>query len=261
MAKGAQLKWPEFKQTVIDRSLSVQWRIVKQVYWLMAVDGPFSFECVIRIEDPASADQSDFETNYKNAATTNTKLESPKDSDGSPLQRVKVTTTGWAYQLHSIEGETSKLNSIVANKADNTAWNFTTTKHYKLVDEVETLMVNPTQEQLNADCIKTVVEWEPTFDYEIIGGSFNQLAVPAQDVRIWVVGVPDVPAESGGNKLFVSSVNLRYAGLEEGVRVDGRAPKYLTYNSTYHTNKLQIILRHPAGFNHKFCFIFEIFKA
>jgi hypothetical protein len=77
---------------------------------------------------------------------------------------------------------------------------------------------------------------------------------------LWVIGVPDVPAIYGGSKPFCTNVNIKYAGLEEGVKVDGRAPKFMPYDATNHTNKLRLIFRHPAGFKHKLCMIFELFK-
>lgn len=186
----------------------------------------------------------------------------PRDSDGSPLQRVKVTTTGWHYQLHGIEFETSKLNSLYSKKADNTDYGFSTMKFYKDVSgsEVEITGDDLNQTFLDTNCIKTIVDWEPTHDVEMLGGCLKQKTIPAQDVKLWVVGVPDISEQYGGSKPFVVNVNLVFIGLEDGVSVDGRAPKYLTYNATYHTSKIRMIFRHPAGFNHKLHMILELFK-
>jgi len=188
---------------------------------------------------------------------------SPKDSDGSPLQRVKITTTGWHYQFHGIEFETSKLDSKYSKKTNNTDYNFINMKYYKLVDGVETQITGDDLNQtfLDSNCIKTVVEWEPTHDIEVVGGIIKQHSLPTEDLRLWVVGVPDVPEAYGGSKPFVVNVNMKYMGSEEGVRVDGRAPKYMTYSSIYHSTKLQLIIRHSAGFKHQMHMIFEIFKA
>ena len=42
----------------------------------------------------------------------------PKDSDGSPLQRIKVTTTGWHYQLQGLEfrKKNSNLPPLISAK-------------------------------------------------------------------------------------------------------------------------------------------------
>lgn len=178
----------------------------------------------------------------------------PRDSDGSPMQRVKVTTSGWAYQLHGMEITISKLDSLVSKKDDGTDFGFLTIKCYDSNgDELVT------QESCDTQAVKTVVDWEPNHDYEIVGGMFRQTAPPAQDVRLWVVGVPDVPAQYGGSKLFAANVNAKFLG--ESLRIDGRAPKYMTYSATYHTNKLRMVFKHPEGFQHTFHVVFELFKA
>ena len=187
----------------------------------------------------------------------------PKDSDGAPLQRSKITTTGWHYQLHGMEFETSKLNSVVSKKVDNTNYGFSVCKFYKLDGEQEVEITGEDLNQvfLDLNCIKTVIDWEPTHDLEIIGGMLKQQTPPASDLTLWVVGVPDVLEAYGGSKPFCVNVNLKYMGIEEGVRVDGRAPKYLTYSTVYHTTKLRLMFRHAAGLKHKMHMIFELFKA
>lgn len=180
----------------------------------------------------------------------------PKDSDGSPLSRIKITTTGWHYQLHGAEFQTSQLNSVYSKKQDSTDFGFVTIKCYDIDGNELT-----TQENCDSSAVKTVIDWEPTYDYEIVGGFFKQKELPSVDVRLWVMGVPDVPAQYGGSKLFAANINLKYVGLEEGIKVDGRAPKYMTYNATYHSNKLRLILKHDAGYKHDMHIVFEIFKA
>ena len=186
----------------------------------------------------------------------------PLDSDGTPLSRAKITATGWHYQLHGIEFETSKLNSLYSKRVDNTDYGFSTLKFYRDVSGVDTLITGDdlNQEYLDSNCIKTIIEWEPTHDIEIIGGLVKQYSAPTENIRLWVVGVPDVAAAYGGSKEFAVNINLKFIGIEDGVNVDGRAPKKMEYNSTYHTSKVQIILRHPVGLNHKLHMIFELFK-
>lgn len=258
---SAQLKWQEFKAACSSKGMLMQYQEVKKVYWLIAFDGPFKFECIIRIENPASADQTDFENNYKN--TINQTLTPPKDSDGSPLSRIKTTATGWHYQLHGFEFETSKLNSVYSKKVDGTDYGFSTIKFYKLdgSNEVQITGDDLNQTFLDNNCIKTVVDWEPTHDIEIIGGMLKQKSMPISDIRVWVVGVPDVQEAYGGSKPFVVNVNLSYIGVEEGVKVDGRSAKYLTYDAVNHTSKLRLMFRHSAGFKHPMNMIFELFKA
>jgi hypothetical protein len=186
----------------------------------------------------------------------------PTDSDGSPLQRVKITNSGWHYQVHGVDFETSKLNSVFNLKIDGTSFNYCQIKFFESVNGVDSEITggNLNQTYLDSNCIKTQVDWEPIHDYELIGGFFNQTQIPSDDVRLWLIGVPDIPEAYGGSKLFISNINLKYIGLESGVKVDGRSSKAVAYSATYHTNKMRLTLRHPAGYNHKCQILFEIFK-
>lgn len=184
----------------------------------------------------------------------------PLDSDGSPLQRIKVTTTGWHYQIHGVEFTTSKIDSIVSKKADNSDWNLATAKFYKLLEgaEVEITGEDLNQTFLDENCIKTVIDWEPNFDVDIIGGLLYQASPPAENVHLWVVAAPDISEQYGGSKLFITSLNLKFT--DNGISIDGKTPKFIAYDSTYHSGKFRIILRHPAGFQHSLNMAFEIFK-
>lgn len=180
--------------------------------------------------------------------------ESRKDSEGAVLSRKKITYTGWSYQLHGIEFTTSSLNPIYSKDIDGNDTGYSTIKLY---DSSDLEITDPLNE---GNAVKTVVDFEPTHDYEMMGGMFKIKSALTQDVRLWVIGVPDIPAASGGSKIFISNINLRYVGLEEGINVDGRVPKLLTYSATNHTNKLRLILKHPAGYQADMHIIFEFFK-
>lgn len=250
-----EVMWVDIKNFANNKQVTLQYIEREKYYTVYSIDEQFAVRCTINKSDPVEegSDQEDFEQNYKDQANTPI---NPTDSEGSPLVRAKITNTGWAYQLHAIEFETAKLNSVYSKKLDGTDWGFTTIKFYNNDDEELT-----TQLSITTNCVKTVIDWEPTFDYEIIGGLYKLESLIGSDVRLWVVGVPDIPVEYGGSKEFVTSLNLRYIGKEEGIRVDGRAPKLLQYNADLHTNKLRIILTHPTGQQHKMSMIFEIFKA
>ena len=186
-------------------------------------------------------------------------LENQKDSEGAALQRPKFTHTGWTYQLHGFEFTTSDSSSIYSKNLDNENLNFVTMKFFK--DNEGQIEECSDQNDIDQNCIMTQVDWEPTYDYEIIGGHFWQKEVPNSDIRLWVTGLPDIPEEYGGNKQFVSGINLQYISLDKGIAVDGRAPKLLPYNEGQHTNKIRFTIRHLAGKKHDFHISFEIFKG
>jgi len=173
-----------------------------------------------------------------------------------PMQ--KFNEIGWSFHSQGIDFETSNLTSVY-NKDDAgndlgfatlTCWN-------------DLAMTTQSADQTDAtlNCVKTVVDWEPTFDYEIVQGKFHQELDPGIDMYIYVIGVPDVPVESGGSKPFVCCLNLDRLPLKDGFTADGRRPKRLNYNATYHTNKMRLIINHPAGTKHKCMIVYEVYKA
>jgi hypothetical protein len=190
-------------------------------------------------------------------------IDQPKDSDGSPLSRSKITQSGWTMQLHGLEFETAKLGSFYSKNHDASPagvdFGFGSMKFFK-DNGAGGLAECADQAEADTSCIATQVDWEPTHDYEILGGALKQLQPPAQDIRCWVIGVPDIPAGSGGNKPFVVSMNLRYLD-GSGITVDGKTPKYLSFNAAYHTNRIRLFFRHPAGVKHPMMMVFQIFKA
>lgn len=248
------LSWSNFKIEVRDKPrLRFEER---DGYYILEYRDTTNNDCFeSSIEKDSGSDQTDFETNYKSLANKSAPAQII-DSDGALLSRIRVTAAGWQYQFHGIEFKSSQLDSVYSKKEDGTDFGFATVKCYDS-DDVQLT----TQGDCDTSSVKTVLDWEPTHDYEIIGGLFKQLEIPATNIRMWVVGVPDVSEANGGSKPFMANINLRYVGLEEGTRIDGRAAKFLAYNATYHTNKIRIILKHSAGYKHDIHMIMEIFKA
>lgn len=78
--------WTNFKAEVSNRNMYPQWLDSNGSYYIYAKDGFLCFSCEIKKENPVSADQTDFETNYK--SIWNTQLEY-RDSKG--LNRVHVS--------------------------------------------------------------------------------------------------------------------------------------------------------------------------
>lgn len=174
-----------------------------------------------------------------------------KDSEGAFLNRTKITQTGWSYQLFCWEMETAKLSGLLAKDYTGTDIPYFT---YKMYD------VNGQETQTEANCVKTVVDFEPQFDYEIVGGYALQKTQPTSDLYYHCVAVPDIPEVYGGNKIFIRNVNLSFVPSGKGLDCDGRAPKKLTYSAVLHTNKIRFIMNHPAGFQHRILQAIEIFK-
>ena len=97
-------------------------------------------------------------------------------------------------------------------------------------------------------------------DYAIVGGLVFQAASPNTDVRLGVIAAPYVPKAYGGNVEFGAGINLKYVDKTGNVQMDGRNPKILTYDATYHTSMLRIAVYRAAGTSHSFHLLLELFN-
>lgn len=245
--------WSILKTFVDARALSIQWVDLVDSYHLIAVDGPIKLEYTLAKEQ--GSDLTDFETNYKVNGN-----KSFSDIDGTPLQRVKASKKGWSFWAVPIELTTSTLGGSVYCKdsADTNIPGITC----KIYDENDAEIT--TAGLLNANlntCVKTVMDFEPAFDYEMIGGVLRINSNPSQDVRLWIVGAPDIPVQYGGSKEFASGVNLKFLAPDSAFEIDGRVTKYVTYNNQTHQGKLRAIIKHPAGLNLNIQIIIHTYKA
>ncbi len=182
----------------------------------------------------------------------------PSDADGVPLSRTKITQSGWHFQAHVFEFTTSKLASTYSKDIDDDDLGFLTIKYY---DSSDVELVAGTQAELDSDCVLTVIDWEPDYNYEIIGGTLYQSVVPSTDVRLWILAVPDLTPAQGGSIPFVEGgLNLKHMGTGPIVDLDGKTPKLMSYDATYHTNKFRFTTRHNAGAQCPLMIMFKIFE-
>jgi len=201
-------------------------------------------------------DKTNFETNFKSLGNLSL---GQIDSDGAQIVRVKAAKRGWSYSAIPIELTTSSISGVFYSKmADGTDRQGITVKSYNSnLEEVTTTG----EANINlASITRTVVDFEPPFDYEIIGGALRTLTNIDVDMRLWIIAVPDVPLNSGGSKEMASGINLRYLAPTNVYDVDGRVSKFLAYNATYHTNKLRFIFTYPAGTTETLNLTLELFK-
>ena len=183
----------------------------------------------------------------------------PTDSEGFPVNKRKITKTGWHLQDHCLEFETSKLNSLYNKDRTEIDLAFTTIKYY---DNTDTELTAGTQTELDNNCVKTVITWEPAFDYEILGATFFQSTVPTGNVRVWVTAVPDLTPAQGGSISFVQGgLNLKRLGNSGELKIDGKVPKLMSYNATYHTNKFEILVKHDTGIKHPIFLVVDLYKG
>lgn len=182
-----------------------------------------------------------------------------KDTDGAGIVRNKAAKKGWSFWAIPVEITSSTLSgSLFCQDSSGTNIPWVTCKIYDgSNNEITTAGV------LNANlnqCVKTVIDFEPTFDFEIIGGDLRINSNPSQDVRLWIVSAPDIPANLGGSKEFASGINLKFLAPDSSFEVDGRVTKFLSYNAVTHQGKMRMILKHPAGLQVNMQFVVHIYR-
>ena len=180
-----------------------------------------------------------------------------RDADGNAIMPMtKFNEIGWSFHKQGMKITSSTVNGFVNKDDQGNDLGFLTINLYKDLAGT-TLCADQADADLN--CVKTVVDWEPTFDYEIIGGEVHQKSQPGSEFLLYVTAVPDFPAPTG-SKPFICCLDLAYAPLHAGENVDGRRGKRLNYDAVYHTNKVRMILNHAAGLKHTFQLMLEMYK-
>lgn len=191
----------------------------------------------------------------------------PKDSDGSPLIRTKMTRSGWHFEPRSIDFTTSKLGSLYNRKSDGhtidggTDYGDCTIAFF---DANGTDISGQSQATLDTDCVKTQIDWQPQYDMDIIGATVSVLNAPTGTERgyAWVIVAPDIPANMGGSVPFMAGGwNLRFFANEPTTFLDGRGAKSFAYDPVYNSNKFRVIVKHEPGAKIELQFVAEHFRA
>jgi len=128
-----------------------------------------------------------------------------------------------------------------------------------------TIMMLDANDLVTADpnqCVKEYVDFEPAYNYDIIGGwtdiPENVRAAGPGSWYMSALAVPDVPRSMGGSIEFISSVDLTLV-KEARITTDGRATQLMQHNAVYHTSKVRYVVVHPAGAQQWFQIFVETF--
>jgi hypothetical protein len=150
------------------------------------------------------------------------------------------------FNLRAISFYTSKAGSVhTVNPVTDADFGDTTLSLWK---KTEGVWVAAT----DTDAEKTVIDFDPTYSYEVIGGLIdipNSLRGGTTDQwYVSSIGAPDYTPQYLGQVPFVSEVNIEAVTAQQVVS-DGKAVSYMPYNcgGNPHTNRLRFILKHPPG--------------
>lgn len=250
-----ELNWINMKGVISAASLPYKYYEISGNYYIYARDGEIHFQCIIRKD--GGDDQTDFETSYKSGASP-TVILTQQDSDGAMIVRNKAAMRGWTFCSLPFEFETARLSDTLYSKdSAGNSRSFITLKAY---DSDNNEVTTPGIAGANyASICKTVIDFEPPYDYEVIGGDLRTLSTISSDLRLWLIAAPDIAAPTGSKEMG-GGINLRYLAPGNVWSVDGRVTKYATYNAVYHTGKIRLILKYPAGTNESLQVIVQLYK-
>ena len=181
----------------------------------------------------------------------------PRDSDNSRIVRPKTTKTGWHYEPRSLDFLTSKYNSLYNRKhdgntiADGTDYGDAHMKFYNASGNelsyqqagFESETEAEFQTRLTSGCVKTIVNWQPTYDMDIIGGIVMIKNPPTSDAYMWSIAAPQLAEQYGGQVPFAAGGwNLSFMGDTDKLIVNGRGSKTVQYDPVYNTNEFSLII-------------------
>lgn len=191
-------------------------------------------------------------------------LDGPADTDGSQIVRPKVTQTGWHFEPRCLTWTTSTHKSMFNEDIDGADIGDAVIKFFSGSGEITQgeLSDETFQALLDTDCIRTIMDFYPTYDMEVIAGSFCKLNDPANPAWAWVTIAPDIPAMYGGSVPFLNGgypLHIYPAG--ERIPLDGRGSKMLAYDPVYASNKTRVTIKHAAGEKITLTAMYDHFKA
>lgn len=274
--KTINVEWSDLKSFVDSRGVSIQFVEAGKKYFLVAIDSSFALDCTLRKN--GDADVVDFETNYK--ADGNKKLDHSDPDTGAMSMTNQFAPEGFYQRLHEVEFTTSK-GDLHDKDMFNIDTGWSSVRYYEDISGTETLMVSPTQTDLDNDCIRTDYSFMPNVDYMVKSGVIlhQDLIDVATNGEIYMWGsMLDVDAALNAYGIF--PIEVLGGGMAMSF-VDSRKPvglKGVNGSMLYHagvmaptgfvpltaglgTNRITFIMRHNAGIKHRFQAIFEIFRG
>lgn len=250
-----QISWSTLKSLSTAKAIPMQYVEETTQYTIYLNDNGFILYNNMDKAPSDTTDLTEFEGTYKAAANS---AMNQLDSDGAQIVRNKAAKKGWTFCSLPIEFDTARLSDTLYSKdSAGVDRSFITMKAY---DNNNVEVTTPGLAGINyASIAKTVIDFEPPYDYEIIGGDLRTLTAITSDMRLWLVAAPDIAAPNGSKEMG-GGINLKYLSPGNVWSVDGRVTKFATYNAMFHTNKIRLIFKYPAGTNESLQVIIQLYK-
>lgn len=157
------------------------------------------------------------------------------------LTQDQIKFEGWYLSPQWMDFTTSVSGSLYNCDKNQVDLGFSTISFY---DQNDVVLVD--QESIAASCVKTVVDWQPTFDYAMLEIHFHQETAPTASVRVWAIGAPssvNLALNNGGADISLFDIETVVASVKQN-------PTVARYVNGLDTNKLRFIFRHDVNFQH-----------
>lgn len=231
-----RVDWKVFKKFVDDTEMYslINYIDLKDNFYVWLFYQGQSFEVMLA---KGCVDCEDFEANYKTKAI----LKDEISADGVTMNRVTHVNLTRIFRSHFVLIKTSTKEC--------TDPEFFNVKFYNEVGE---------ETNDGTQAIKTAIDFEPAFNYEIFGGGIECIEELDSDFYISAIIAPDVPEAMGGS-IEVIRKKLILKPSESVFRA-GIGTRELTYNPQYHSNKLRLIFDHTMAVQKRFQIEVQYYK-
>lgn len=261
-----QVEWADIKSLVSSGQTRLNFIERANEYLIIASATNVAFECFLDKDTPEAIEfESDFKAQWVN-------ISQPIDSDGSLISRNKTTRTGWHFEPRSIDFTAGVAGSLYNRKHDgntidtgtdygDASISFFDASGVAITQNGETL--EQWQTRLNANCVRTQIDWQPTYDMDLIGTHVGILNAPDGIKRAysWIIIAPDIPEFLAGSVPFLSGGwNLRHFKNSPSTFLDGRGVYTMLHDPDYNSNKIRVIIKHELNSNIELQFVAEHFK-
>jgi hypothetical protein len=256
------LSWTEFKALLVRKAGTAYEAVTTaNAIEVSLYDGGRSWLCVLYTDDTDPGYDvgalNEWNASYVSRAN---RAQTQRTEDGRITVRDSTANRTTNFKLRAVSFYTADFVGGLHNVSPITWSDYgdVTVRLFKADDSEITVEVDEVL------AVKTILDFEPPYNYEIIGG-FLDIPSDLKDgtTDAWfisAVGVPDYPPEYFGQIDFISEVNIE-AVTAARVTSDGRAISYLPYNhgGMPHTNLLRFVIRHPVGVKKRFQLYIEHF--
>ena len=203
-----------------------------------------------------TADQSDWEQNFLAGA----KSIHPRTEAGVPAVGTAKMPDGWAFQQREVEFQTGKLDSIHDRDKLDVDHNDHTLKFYR-ADNTEITAADLNQPYLDANCVRTDLEWSPSHHWGIRAAYCSHTDVPNEAVYGWIdskILLPSPPYPPGiyYNWPFADG-GFNFEFVAPQGRIGASEDNFINFKDT---DGLIWTFRHSAGFNHRIQCVMDIIK-